>query len=104
LCPELGPPAGFRARKGVTPGAYIQGMATIVQCNCGAKYRRTEEKSFVPHTGDAVCTVCGAALESWLESTHVPKIRTSLNVQTESRDDFALVNERTWLLLAGAVR
>jgi hypothetical protein len=27
----------------------------------------------VPHTGDAVCTVCGAAFESWLESTHVPK-------------------------------
>ena len=26
----------------------------------------------VPHTGNAVCTVCGAALESWSESTHVP--------------------------------
>jgi hypothetical protein len=46
--------------------------ATIVQCNCGAEYRRTEEKFLVPHTGDAVCTVCGAALESWSESTHVP--------------------------------
>ncbi|MCA1395501.1 hypothetical protein [Bradyrhizobium sp. BRP56] len=47
-------------------------MATIVQCNCGAEYRRTEEKFLVPHTGDAICTVCGAALESWLEATHVP--------------------------------
>jgi hypothetical protein len=45
---------------------------TIVQCNCGAEYRRTEEKFLVLHTGDAVCTVCGAALESWSESTHVP--------------------------------
>jgi hypothetical protein len=47
-------------------------MATIVQCNCGAEYRRTEEKFLVPHTGDAVCAVCGAALGSWRESTHVP--------------------------------
>jgi hypothetical protein len=53
-------------------GAHIPGMATIVQCNCGAEYRRTEEKFLVPHTGGAVCTVCGAALESWWESTHVP--------------------------------
>ena len=52
--------------------AHIPGMATIVQCNCGAEYRRTEEKFLVPHTGDAVCTVCGAALKSWRESTHVP--------------------------------
>jgi hypothetical protein len=52
--------------------AHIPGMATIVQCNCGAEYRRSEEKFLVPHTGDAVCTVCGAALESWRESTHVP--------------------------------
>src|ERR1700682_2142429 len=47
-------------------------MATIVQCNCGAEYRRTEQKFLAPHTGDAVCTVCGAALESWWKSTHVP--------------------------------
>ena len=53
--------------------AHIRRMATIVQCNCGAEYRRTKEKFLVPHTGDAACTVCGAALESWLESTHVPK-------------------------------
>src|SRR5258708_18090051 len=46
-------------------------MAIIVQCNCGAEYRRTEEKFLVPHTGDAVCTVCGAALESWRESTPI---------------------------------
>ncbi|MCP1845209.1 hypothetical protein ACVIHI_001870 [Bradyrhizobium sp. USDA 4524] len=52
--------------------AHISQMATIVQCNCGAEYRRTEEKFLVPHTGDAICTVCGAALESWLEATHVP--------------------------------
>jgi hypothetical protein len=52
-------------------GGYSM-KATIVQCNCGAEYRRTEEKFLVPHTGDAVCTVCGAALESWSESTHVP--------------------------------
>ena len=53
-------------------GAHIPGMVTIVQCSCGAEYKRTEEKFLVPHTGDAVCTVCGAALESWSESTHVP--------------------------------
>ncbi len=47
-------------------------MATIVRCNCGAEYKRTEEKFLVPHTGDAVCTVCGAALESWWTSTHIP--------------------------------
>jgi hypothetical protein len=52
--------------------AYIPGMAAIVQCNCGAEYRRTEEKFLVPHTGDAICAVCGAALETWSESTHVP--------------------------------
>src|SRR5713101_6357284 len=26
---------------------------------------------FRPHTGHASCKVCGATLESWLESTHV---------------------------------
>ena len=52
--------------------AHIPEMATIVQCNCGAEYRRTEEKFLVPHTGDAVCKICGAALESWRETTHVP--------------------------------
>jgi hypothetical protein len=44
-------------------------MATIVGCNCGAEYKRTEAKFLEPHTGDAVC---GAALESWWKSTHVP--------------------------------
>jgi hypothetical protein len=62
--------AEFRAGKRTV--GHIPEMATIVQCNCGAEYRRTEEKFLVPHTGDAVCTVCGAALESWWESTHVP--------------------------------
>ena len=52
--------------------AHTSDMATIVQCNCGAEYRRTEEKFLVPHTGDAICPVCGAALELWSESTHVP--------------------------------
>ena len=52
--------------------AHTSDMVTIVQCNCGAEYRRTEEKFLVPHTGDAICAVCGAALESWSESTHVP--------------------------------
>ncbi len=53
-------------------GSWVRSIVAIVQCNCGAEYRRTEEKFLVPHTGDAVCTVCGAALESWRESTHVP--------------------------------
>ena len=35
-------------------------------------YRRTEEKFVVPHTGAAVCTVCGAALEFWSENKPVP--------------------------------
>jgi hypothetical protein len=52
--------------------ATIPKPPTIVQCNCGAEYRRTEEKFLIPHTGDAICTVCGSALESWHESTHVP--------------------------------
>jgi hypothetical protein len=60
-------------------------MSTIVQCNCGAEYRRTEEKFLVPHTGDAVCTVCGAALESWLEGHTFPNSNL-LNV-LESRND-----------------
>jgi hypothetical protein len=67
--------------------AHIPGMATIVQCNCGAEYRRTEEKFLVPHTGDAVCTVCGAALESWEGSTHVPTYELIERPRTESRHD-----------------
>ena len=46
-------------------------MATIVRCNCGAEYERTEAKFLMPHTGHVACEVCGAVLESWLESTHV---------------------------------
>ena len=46
-------------------------MATIVQCNCGAEYERTEAKFLMPHTGHVSCKVCGAVLESWSESTHV---------------------------------
>src|SRR3979490_1306329 len=52
--------------------AHIPGMATIVQCNCGAEYRRTEEKFLAPHTGDAVCTFCGTPSEARWKSTHVP--------------------------------
>src|SRR5258707_8744837 len=48
-------------------------MATIVQCDCGAEYKRTETKFLVPHTGHATCKVCGATLESWLESTHLAR-------------------------------
>jgi len=47
-------------------------MATIVQCNCGAEYRRTEEKFLVTHTGGESCKICGATLEAWWETTHVP--------------------------------
>jgi hypothetical protein len=46
-------------------------MATIVRCNCGAEYERTEAKFLMPHTGHVSCEVCGAVLESWSESTHV---------------------------------
>ena len=46
-------------------------MATIVRCNCGAEYERTDAKFLMPHTGHASCEVCGAVLESWSESTHV---------------------------------
>jgi hypothetical protein len=67
--------------------AHISEMATIVQCNCGAEYRRTEEKFLVPHTGDAICAVCGAALESWLESDHVPSYELIERPQTETRHD-----------------
>src|ERR1700692_4158838 len=52
------------------PNAHIPRMATIVRCNCGAEYKRAEAKFLVPHTGHASCKVCGATLESWLESTH----------------------------------
>src|SRR5258706_16173338 len=47
-------------------------MATIVRCNCGAEYKRTQTKFLVPHTGDPGCASCGAALESWWNSTHIP--------------------------------
>ena len=54
------------------PQGHIPRMATIVQCNCGAEYKRTETKFLVPHTGNAVRTVCGAMLESLWESIHAP--------------------------------
>jgi hypothetical protein len=52
-------------------GAHIPKMETIVKCDCGAEYKRTEAKFLMPHTGHVSCEVCGAVLESWLESTHV---------------------------------
>ena len=52
-------------------GAHIPRMETIVKCDCGAEYKRTEAKFLMPHTGHVSCEVCGAVLESWLESTHV---------------------------------
>ena len=51
---------------------HIRIMETVVRCNCGAEYRRTEEKFLIPHTGEASCVLCGAILESWRENTHVP--------------------------------
>ena len=59
--------------------------ATIVQCNCGAEYRRTEEKFLVPHTGDAVCTVCGAALESWHPTQEIGKPPMAQSATTRHR-------------------
>jgi hypothetical protein len=71
-------------------------MATIVRCNCGAEYKRTETKFLVPHTGDAVC---GAALESWWTSTHIPKGpgQTDLTVLTAAC-------RVSWIPSAAAVR
>ena len=74
----LGPTLATRRRSGQAARRLSNGlgiaprMATIVRCNnCGAEYRRTEEKFLVPHTGHASCKVCGTTLESWLESTHL---------------------------------
>ena len=57
--------------KGQT-GAHILRMTTIVKCDCGAEYERTDDKFLVPHTGHASCKVCGATLESWVGTGHVP--------------------------------
>jgi hypothetical protein len=51
-------------------GAHIPRMETIVKCDCGTEYKRIEAKFLMPHTGHVSCEVCGAVLESWLESTH----------------------------------
>jgi hypothetical protein len=60
-------------------------MATIVQCNCGAGYKRTEAKFLVPHTGLASCKVCGATLEAWLESTPMERVLFSTRIQNALR-------------------
>jgi hypothetical protein len=44
-------------------GRIFWRMATIVRCNCGAEYERTEAKFLMPHTGHVSCEVCGAVLE-----------------------------------------
>ena len=59
-------------------------MATIVRCNCGAEYKRTETKFLEPHTGDAVCTVCARVVVE--KQPTFPHSNLS-NVQTESRHD-----------------
>ena len=64
-------PAELAANLRCSAEGYSFVSATIVRCNCGAEYKRTEAKFLVPHTGHASCKVCGATLESWLESTHV---------------------------------
>jgi hypothetical protein len=60
---------GSRLEKG-RAGAHIPRMETIVKCDCGAEYKRTEAKFLMPHTSHVSCEVCGALLESCLESTH----------------------------------
>ena len=44
---------------------------TVVQCRCGAEYKRVEPMCLMPHSGHVSCEVCGAVLESWAEDTHV---------------------------------
>src|SRR5438445_876557 len=44
---------------------------TVVQCRCGAEFKRVEPMCLMPHSGHVSCEVCGAVLESWAESTHV---------------------------------
>src|ERR1700722_17857230 len=60
-------------------GAHIARMETIVRCDCGAEYKRTEAKFLLPHTGHVSCEVCRAVLESWLGSTrcHIRAGQTS---------------------------
>jgi hypothetical protein len=65
-------PTGSEDESGLNRLAEGPRMDTIAQCDCGAEYKRTETKFLVPHTGHASCKVCGATLESWSESTHVP--------------------------------
>jgi hypothetical protein len=53
-------------------GCIFRGMeTTLVQCECGAEYKRIEGPCLMPHSGHVSCEVCGAVLESWVESTHV---------------------------------
>jgi len=67
-------------------------MTTIVRCECGAEYKRTEEKFLVPHAGHASCKVCGATLESWLGTTHVPAFELVKRPDESRYDPPALEN------------
>ena len=47
-------------------------METIVKCDCNAESNTHRGKVLMPHTGHVSCEVCGAVLESWLESPTLP--------------------------------
>jgi hypothetical protein len=63
-------PSRLSIGKWAVPRAYSE-HGDNCQCNCGAEYECTRVKFLMPHAGRASCEVCGAVLESWLESTHV---------------------------------
>ena len=65
-------------------GAHIQRMETIVKCDCGAEYKRTEAKFLMPHTGHVSCEVCGPYWNLGWKAPTLPHSSWS-NVQTESR-------------------
>jgi hypothetical protein len=65
--PEWPSTAAHRRRQRRRPyfqlgvGTHIPKMETIVKCDCGAEYKRTEAKFLLPHTGHVSCKV-GAVL------------------------------------------
>src|SRR6516164_9770092 len=64
--------AAHRPNRQGTVSAATRKTSSVIAAVFGRSKIGTEEKFLVPHTGDAICTVCGAMLESWHESTHVP--------------------------------